>query len=83
MCCAWIAEDLARAGYEPQDNNTVEIIDRWSGALPDAFTGGNSVRYLRRSGQLKDLQFILGHFSDLKTAFLVQHGEVIVAPEEK
>jgi len=83
MCCAWIAEDLVRAGYNPKDKKTVEIIDRWSGALPDAFTGGNSVAYLRRSGQLKDLDFILEHFNDLTTAFLVRNGRVLVAPEEK
>jgi 2-phosphosulfolactate phosphatase len=83
MCCAWIAEALTKAGYEPQDNRTIEIIDRWSGAPPDAFAGGASVEYLRRSGQLKDLQFILAHINDLNDAFLVENNEIVVASEEK
>jgi 2-phosphosulfolactate phosphatase len=83
MCCAWIAEDLTRAGYEPRDDNTARIIDRWSGAPADAFTGGNSVGYLRRSGQLKDLQFILEHINDLNNAFLIHHDQIVVAPGEK
>ena len=83
MCCAWIAEDLTEAGYEPQDDSTVKIIERWSHAPPDAFTNGNSVRYLTRSGQLKDLEFILTHINDLNEAFLVRDDQIVVAPEEK
>src|SRR5438552_6082256 len=36
LCCAWVAEKLLDAGYEPQDAKTVAIIERWSGAPVDA-----------------------------------------------
>ena len=32
LCCAWIAEGLVRAGYEPQDERTISIIEQWNGA---------------------------------------------------
>jgi 2-phosphosulfolactate phosphatase len=82
MCCAWIAEDLMDAGYAPQNDRTVEIVERWSGAPPDAFVGGKSVEYLRRSGQLKDLEFILTHINDLNEAFLVQDDQIVLIPSE-
>jgi len=83
MCCAWIAESLLKAGYGSEDHRTDELVERWSGAPPDAFAGNRSVDYLRRSGQLKDLDFILAHINDLDDAFLVQHGEIIRVPTQK
>lgn len=83
MCCAWIAEDLMKAGYQPQDDRTVEIVERWRGAPPDAFVGNKSVDYLRRSGQLKDLEFILAHINDLNYVFLVQQGKITKIPALK
>jgi len=80
MCCAWIAEGLMDAGYAPQNDRTVEIVERWSGASPDAFVGGKSVEYLKRSDQLKDLQFILTHINDLNEAFLVQDDQIVLIP---
>jgi 2-phosphosulfolactate phosphatase len=80
LCCAWIAEGLMRAGFEPENNETREIIRRWSGASPDAFAGGKSVEYLRRSGQLRDLDFILSHVNDLTDVYLFQNGEIVKLP---
>ncbi|MGD0176604.1 MAG: 2-phosphosulfolactate phosphatase [Candidatus Bathyarchaeia archaeon] len=77
MCCAWIAEELSKSGYNPQNDQTVEIIKRWSGASPDAFVDNKSVDYLRRSGQLKDLDFILAHVNDLGDIFMIRHGQIV------
>jgi 2-phosphosulfolactate phosphatase len=83
MCCAWIAEYLMKAGYKPEDDRTFEVIERWSGAPPDAFLESASVAYLGKSGQLKDLEFILAHINDLDDVFLVQHGEVTKVSAQK
>jgi 2-phosphosulfolactate phosphatase len=80
LCCAWIAEGLLGGGYQPLNKETGEIIARWSGAPPDAFAGGKSVEYLRRSGQLHDLDFILSHIDDLKAAFVFQNDEIVMVP---
>ena len=80
LCCAWIAEGLVRAGYEPENEATREAIRRWSGAPPDAIAGGKSAEYLRRSGQLRDLDFILSHVDDLADVFLFQNDEIVKLP---
>jgi 2-phosphosulfolactate phosphatase len=80
MCCAWIGESLMKAGYEPENDKTIEVIERWSGAPPDAFAGNASVQYLTRSRQLEDLDYILAHVNDLNCVFQVQHGEIVKFP---
>ena len=67
MCCAWIAEGLLEAGFAPGDEMTLQLVDRWHGAPHDAFVMSLSVAYLKRSGQLRDLDFILSHFDDVDT----------------
>src|SRR5947209_16330471 len=42
LCCAWIAELLVAAGYEPQDARTAETIARWSGKSVESITVGAS-----------------------------------------
>jgi 2-phosphosulfolactate phosphatase len=79
MCCAWIAEQLMRAGYLAEDRETSELVERWSGAPATACWSSNSVAYLRRSGQLHDFHFILEHIDDLDTAFLIAGEEVVTA----
>ena len=83
MCCAWIAESLLAAGYHPGDAKTRQVVERWSGASPDACLSGNSAAYLRRSGQLKDLEFILTHLNDLDSVFRLVQEEVVVAPQRR
>jgi 2-phosphosulfolactate phosphatase len=80
MCCAWIAERLVGAGYIAEDDSTREVIERWSGAPVDACTQGKSAEYLRKSGQTRDLDFILAHVDDLDSAFMVKHDEVVRIP---
>lgn len=77
LCCAWIATGLIAAGYRPEDDRTRAIVERWRDASPDAFVGGASTEYLRRSGQLRDLDFILAHVDDLDEAYLVEADELV------
>jgi len=76
MCCAWIAGLLMEAGYEPQAQ-TADIVARWRNAPVDAFVGGKSTDYLRRTGQGEDLDFILTHVDDVPAAFALA-GQTLV-----
>ncbi len=77
LCCAWIAEGLVAAGYEPQDARTAAIIAQWSGAPVDKITEGASADYLRNSGQVKDLEYILAHVDDLREIYRFERGQVM------
>src|SRR5918912_631486 len=77
LCCAWIAQGLLTAGYEAQDGRTAESIERWSGAPVEAITCGASAEYLRRSGQYRDLDFILAHVDDLDEVYQFERGQVV------
>ena len=78
LCCAWVAEALVGLGYAPEDARTAALIERWRGVPSDAWTGGRSADYLRRSGQTEDLDYILGHVADLDAAFALRDGEVVL-----
>ncbi len=78
MCCAWIAERLLRAGYAAENSVTLDIVERWSGAPPEACYASNSVGYLRRSGQMRDLTFILDHIDDLEGLFMTAGDEIVI-----
>jgi 2-phosphosulfolactate phosphatase len=82
LCCAWIAEGLVRAGYEPQDERTISIIEQWSGAPVSAITEGPSADYLRNSGQVRDLEYILAHIDDLDEVYRYERGQVVKHIEE-
>lgn len=66
--CARIALELLNAGYRP-GGRTLEVVERWRGLPPTAFAGGNSAGYLRRTGQLVDLDFVLAHDDDIPAVF--------------
>jgi 2-phosphosulfolactate phosphatase len=80
MCCAWVAERLMQFGYAPRDRNTLDLVRRWSGKPVDAWLWNKSANYLRSSGQLADLEFILEHVSDLSAPFMLLNGEVAAGP---
>jgi 2-phosphosulfolactate phosphatase len=82
LCCAWIAEGLVAAGYEPQDARTHVIIEQWSGMSVESIIGGASAEYLRNSGQSRDLDFILTHIDDLDEVYRFEHGQVMKHSEE-
>ncbi len=65
MCCAWIAENLVKSGYQAQTSQTKEYIYRWNGASPEMILDGRSAEYLKKSNQEADLEFIINHIDDL------------------
>jgi 2-phosphosulfolactate phosphatase len=76
MCCAWIAEGLMTLGYKPRGEQTVKLVERWSGCPVDAFLSSKSVEYLRRTTQRDDLYFILEHIDDVDAVFALKNGEI-------
>jgi 2-phosphosulfolactate phosphatase len=83
MCCAWIAERLMWHGYRAENATTVERVKRWKDAPPSAFFVSHSVDYLRSTGQLRDLDFILAHLDDLNAIFSLREGQVTMLPAAK
>lgn len=78
LCCAWIGTELARHGYVPQDRRTSEIVNRWANASSSDCLISKSVDYLKRTGQLADLHFILNRINDLDATFVLQNGQVVM-----
>jgi 2-phosphosulfolactate phosphatase len=77
MCAAWIAAGLIDQGYIPCDTSTQELIRRWKPARPADFLVSESVSYLLRSNQMRDLDFILSHFDDVNSAFKVAGDQIV------
>lgn len=77
MCCAWMARQLLDSGYVAENRDTMEMAERWSAATTDTILSGPSADYLMRSGQGRDLVFVLTHIADLEWAFAVQGDEVV------
>jgi 2-phosphosulfolactate phosphatase len=77
LCAAFIAEALVHVGFRAEDVPTQTAIHRWSGSPPDAFLCSKSVRYLRATNQLDDLDFILTHIDDVRAPFALRRGEVV------
>ncbi len=77
IVCAWIAERLVEAGYEMESNRTRDLISRWSGANLDVVRDGHSADYLKRTGQVHDLEFILHHYDDLDVVPQLIDGKLI------
>lgn len=81
MCCAWIARDLAEMGFAPANQTTFDLIKRWATELPEVAQNSRSAAYLRRSGQVRDPEFILAHINDLRSAFVMRGKEVVAMPD--
>jgi 2-phosphosulfolactate phosphatase len=77
MGCAWVAEKLMAAGFTAASAKTVEIVEQWRGVPLAVVREGRSADYLRRSGQLVDLEFILHHIDDLDTVPTLHDGELV------
>jgi len=73
--CVRIADCLLEAGYQPQ-GPTEELAARWRDAPVDAWTNGQSAHYLRSTGQLDDLAFILTHVDDVDAVFQLDGQEL-------
>jgi 2-phosphosulfolactate phosphatase len=76
ICCAWIAAALISRGYRPGSAQTTHVVERWGDAPASACLCSRSVDFLRRTGQLRDLEFIMGHIDDLCEVFAMRDGEV-------
>jgi 2-phosphosulfolactate phosphatase len=83
LLCAFIAGALVDAGFAIEDEATAVLIARWSSAPVEALLVSKSVEYLRRSGQLDDLDFILTHVDDLDEVFRLHAGEILPAAAVK
>jgi 2-phosphosulfolactate phosphatase len=79
ICCAWIAAALMFRGYAAGTPETDGVVNRWRDAPPSACLCSHSIDYLRRTGKLRDLDYILAHIDDLRQVFEVRNGEVISA----
>jgi 2-phosphosulfolactate phosphatase len=82
ICCAWIAAILMDRGYMAGSSLTKRVVNRWHGVPPSACLRSRSVDFLRRTGQLHDLEFIMAHIDDLDQVFAVRNGEVRVVHEK-
>jgi 2-phosphosulfolactate phosphatase len=79
LCCAWIAEGLIKTGFVPEDNKTATIVNLWKDKPVTVCGEGKSAEYLQRSGQFKDLDFILSHVNDLDSALSIKNDEIVKA----
>jgi 2-phosphosulfolactate phosphatase len=77
LCCAWIAQRLLERGFQPEDERTEQLVEAWRDADVEACAHGHSAEYLRRTGQVSDLEFILSHVDDLRAVFPVRGGELV------
>jgi 2-phosphosulfolactate phosphatase len=80
LCCAWIAAGLLKAGYTSEDDKTVEIVNRWMNKPVTVCGEGKSAEYLRRSDQIRDLDFILRHVNDLNSPLTINKDEIVKTP---
>jgi 2-phosphosulfolactate phosphatase len=76
ICCAWIAAALLGRGFVPENPQTLDVVNSWQDAPPTACLCSQSVNFLKRTGQMADLDFILGHIDDLPHIFEIRDGEV-------
>lgn len=77
MCCAWVAQHLIDSGYVAENSQTTATVERWKNATPDAVLSSASADFLIRTGQIRDLDFILTHIADIHQGFVLRAGEVV------
>lgn len=77
MGTAWIGGKLMAEGFEPEDDSTAQLIERWSHADVGLVAWGNSADELRRANQVDDLNFVMGHVDDLDLVCRYEREEVV------
>ncbi len=77
LCCAWIANGLMKTGFVSENNKTSSIVNLWRDKPVTVCGEGKSAEYLRRSGQSKDLDFILRHVNDLNSVLSIKKDEIV------
>ncbi|MBV9126125.1 MAG: 2-phosphosulfolactate phosphatase [Planctomycetes bacterium] len=83
MCCAWIASRLLRVGFQPENELTAAVARRWDGAPAVECLISESAEYLKRTGQVQDLNFVLDHVDDLDAVIKMEGGEAILLRKER
>jgi 2-phosphosulfolactate phosphatase len=78
LCCGWIGAELVRHGYSSEDQRTLNILKQWGNARTSDCLISKSVDYLKRTGQLADLDFITSRVNDLDKVFILRGGEVVL-----
>jgi 2-phosphosulfolactate phosphatase len=81
LCAARIARRLIDGGFQLAGAATAGVLERFGEAPDDAFIEGRSAKYLRDTGQDRDLAFVLEHVDDLGSVFVVRDGEIRPVPE--
>jgi 2-phosphosulfolactate phosphatase len=76
MCCAWIADELVRSGYQFANQSTADIVLKWRNTKADGCLVGKSAQFLTRTHQLRDLRFILSKVNDLNLVCSYSDGEI-------
>ena len=66
LCCAWIASRLVDQGFDCANDETSHLTKRWHGESTEVIREGRSAEYLRQSGQVHDLEFVLHYQEDLQ-----------------
>jgi hypothetical protein len=56
---------------------TADLLDRCRDQPVSNIRSGASASYLRRSGQERDLEFVVGHLDDVDEAFELIDGEIL------
>ncbi len=79
LCCAWMAGRLLGHGFEPDTAKTASLVRQWHRRPLESIVDGDSARYLERSGQLRDLAYVLAHVDDLDLVCRYEGGEVSAA----
>lgn len=80
LCSARLGAQLMRLDFEPETQTTADLVRHWRDVPVEACEFGNSIAYLRRSGQIEDWQFILAHVNDLKSIVMFRKEKVIHIP---
>jgi 2-phosphosulfolactate phosphatase len=78
LCCSWIAERLVEKGFECADDATRDLVKQWHGASTEIIREGQSADYLRRTGQVHDLEFVLHYQEDLSVVPKMGEGGAVV-----
>lgn len=81
-CCTYVARALRDAGFSPENDETAKLEARWQEEPEDGWMVSNSVRFLQRTGQEHDLEFVRAHQSDLNGVFRIEvDGEVLAVQD--
>jgi hypothetical protein len=59
-----------------EDDKTTELVNRWKDKPVKVCVEGKSAEYLRKTGQTRDLDFILRHVNDLDMTLVVRNDEI-------